>query len=454
MFCANCGKQVPDGAKFCGGCGSPVAGSPAAAAPSQPTPATTPAQPAPTARKGKALDPKDMTLYEALDVAQNATTEQIQSAIKKQRTTWSNRVSRGGTMGERAKKMVERINEAEATLLDASKRAEYDKTLVGEPAYVPEVTKPGETNWVQKVYDFFDQQDWEMAKEAADKATSQQPDNPDAWFVAASVYEAVGDDNSANRAAKQLLLLQPDHPTGYEIRGDLEYNNGSKERAKTFFEKMKQCAAKRGEDDTEHSADEKIAVCNAKLYMGDKWPALDKVYKELFDENGAIQVNSTSKQRLEWLKSEFSKMKDEITSIYSGNDNPSTFFTNCKNEDLENIQGNLKVLEDTMKERSDVYKRPLITSAIAFVVQIIAGCFGTGGLVVAFLVYLFGLMELRRQLYGFGYMERTGLSDIAHPYPGSVGSQIGWMKTFGYWLVHFILGFIIFSIQCRANGFY
>ncbi len=42
MFCSNCGKQAPDGAKFCTGCGSPLAAPVAPAAPApvvEPTPA-------------------------------------------------------------------------------------------------------------------------------------------------------------------------------------------------------------------------------------------------------------------------------------------------------------------------------------------------------------------------------------------------------------------------------
>ena len=36
MFCENCGNQIPDGSKFCGGCGAKV--EPAQAAPQRPVP--------------------------------------------------------------------------------------------------------------------------------------------------------------------------------------------------------------------------------------------------------------------------------------------------------------------------------------------------------------------------------------------------------------------------------
>jgi TM2 domain-containing membrane protein YozV len=53
MFCSNCGKENPDTAKFCAGCGKPIAEAAAAAPPAQqtiinmaPTPQAAPAAPA------------------------------------------------------------------------------------------------------------------------------------------------------------------------------------------------------------------------------------------------------------------------------------------------------------------------------------------------------------------------------------------------------------------------
>lgn len=45
MFCKNCGKELPNGAKFCGGCGAPVMSAPSA--PVTPPPAAPVSQPAP-----------------------------------------------------------------------------------------------------------------------------------------------------------------------------------------------------------------------------------------------------------------------------------------------------------------------------------------------------------------------------------------------------------------------
>ena len=44
-FCTHCGAQIPDGAKFCTSCGSPVAAAPAANTPPRPAPRPTQAAP-------------------------------------------------------------------------------------------------------------------------------------------------------------------------------------------------------------------------------------------------------------------------------------------------------------------------------------------------------------------------------------------------------------------------
>lgn len=48
MYCANCGKDNPEGAKFCAGCGAPLAGA---------APVTPAAQPAPAAEPTPAAQP-------------------------------------------------------------------------------------------------------------------------------------------------------------------------------------------------------------------------------------------------------------------------------------------------------------------------------------------------------------------------------------------------------------
>lgn len=45
MFCSHCGANNPDGARFCGGCGQPPAGGPAAAPQAPPPPAYQPPPP-------------------------------------------------------------------------------------------------------------------------------------------------------------------------------------------------------------------------------------------------------------------------------------------------------------------------------------------------------------------------------------------------------------------------
>ena len=437
MFCSNCGKQIADDAKFCGGCGVPTTGQ---ASPSAASSHGSQQQP-----RKQSIDPADMTLYEVLGVAQASSVDEIQSAVKKQRTTWSNRVSRGGAMGERAKKMVKRIGEAEATLLDAAKRAEYDKTLTGEPEYVPQAVRPGEVNWVQKVYDFFDQQDWEMAKEAADKATSQQPDNPDAWFVSAVVYEVIGDQNGAYRAAKQLLLLQPDNPFAYEVRADTCFNAGDKEQALKFLQKMKQYAHNRGDADTEHQADEKIAVCEAEIYMQEKAAAVGARYRKCFDANGQIIVNSKTKEEFESLKQVNQRIYDKVAGIYEkvSTGNNTKFFLNCKENDIKECRENIELMEAHIKDAGSIYKKPLILIGIVLIISLIGAAWG--GPFVAVVLFILSLAAVNFIING----HFNGIGDAI---PGSLGSSIGTARQFGLIMAAAFLEVIFLAIGSSIHG--
>lgn len=65
MFCPNCGKQLPDGVRFCTGCGTPLADEPVrehyAPAAAQPAPAPAPEPPAPPVepRAARRAQPKE-----------------------------------------------------------------------------------------------------------------------------------------------------------------------------------------------------------------------------------------------------------------------------------------------------------------------------------------------------------------------------------------------------------
>ena len=190
MFCYKCGVKNSDSSKFCKACGTNLnIGSTARSTEPQPVNIDNIAkstEPQPVDRKTHVTSEKNY--YEILRVDHSANVEEINAAIKKQRTLWSSRIPRGGTMGARARQILSMIGEAEETLLDSSKRAAYDATLSGENIH--QDNAPGEKNWLDILYSYYDQHDWEMAGQAVERATMQQPDNPKAWFLAAIIPAA------------------------------------------------------------------------------------------------------------------------------------------------------------------------------------------------------------------------------------------------------------------------
>lgn len=261
--------------------------------------------------------------YTLLEIEVSASEREISEAIKKQRTVWSSRSSREGATGDKARRNVEKITEAERILLDPARRAEYDKELLADKKPKP-VVPEGEKDWLHTAWRYCDDKDWEMARSAIRKATQQQPNNVEAWYLAGEIYIMLKDYTAANEASYEAILLDEDNPYAYGLRGDVFRFKGDLDKASEQYKKMK---ARTGDyPKLKQVAIEHLALIA--MLQVDK--ELDEGTKSLPD--GEFYYNDSTmaafSNAIEWL--EYAKSKTE--KIYNGIDNPSDWITGIYQE--------------------------------------------------------------------------------------------------------------------------
>lgn len=381
MFCQKCGSPVPEGAQFCGTCGAPVGTASAAPSPT-PVPSAASAT-APTSGVRRVSDVLDQNYYQLLRIEQTAGEDEVRSAVRTERTRWSDRVPKGGEVGAKARAVVARIAEAEATLLDPAKRAEYDRGLEGAPESEP-VIPAGEKDWLEEAFSLFTEGDVEMSEVALERALSQQADNPNAWFLAASIYLADKKYDQANRAAQQLLLLDPGNPSAYGIRGDVLHDTGAPvEQCIDQYQRMFQTAQARGNEDYAREANEKLVTMRIQKCMRDATPELQKLEDAVNNSAGAGQT----RRSFEALQRRTDEVRSQIQAIYSEVKDPSDWFKEFNADQMGALDDLIKGYEEDRAKAEGFYNRPLVANAVALGVIFVVGLlFGGAAAFIALLV--------------------------------------------------------------------
>ena len=424
MYCRSCGAQMEDTAKFCAKCGTPV---------------TTAASPKPTTTaSGGKRDELTENYYQLLEIPQNADDQQIKDALRKARVQWSKRAGMRGPMGSYSVAVVKRLDEAEKTLLDPTARAEYDKSLLGEPAPADEVRVV--SPWVEKARDYIEDQDWEMAKEAVEKAISQDPELRTTWIFAATIYLHLGYYDEADNAARKLLLISPDS-LAYEVRGDVLFDSKHRfDEARTQYEKMRDCAQQQGDDDDVKTAQEKIVLCQVAQTLDPK--VVDYQNRiESFDTSDGPRVSARNKEAIESFIREGKSLQNEIRRVYGQIDDPSEMFANYRDRDLAQIQQTLDALNSYSAETEGLLKKPAtimaVMAGIALVLAIFSPGFSIFGAIVEVVVLNFVMFG------ALSWMNRS---------PNCLGEQIGLMRVFGMYFVFIIALVIAISIGSGIHG--
>lgn len=166
-----------------------------------------------------------MTHYELLGIPQNANEQAIREAIRRLRRQWNARATHPNpAIREEAEGYVRKIGEAERTLLDSQRRAEYDRNLGnGRPQQPQPRYQQQEWNdedWEEEYFRYYDIKLYEEAKTVAMKATRRNTNDGRAWFLYGEALHQSEEYESAIQVLRRASLLCPNDPEIYYQMGD------------------------------------------------------------------------------------------------------------------------------------------------------------------------------------------------------------------------------------------
>ena len=146
--------------------------------------------------------------YKLLNLEPTASTEEIQTAIKKTRRVWNMRSTNpNADIRAEAEQNIRDIAQAEKILLDANERARYDANLhqTVENATVPSAFQQGydDESWIEKADFFRKRGDYYSLVSLMQNVVNDQPQNYFAWYVLGDALY-----NQENYADAERSLLQ------------------------------------------------------------------------------------------------------------------------------------------------------------------------------------------------------------------------------------------------------
>lgn len=168
-----------------------------------------------------------VNFYEILEIPQNADTETIKQAVRKHRREWRNRSAHPKAETRAlAEKMTQHISDAEGTLLEHTKRADYDRQLAAQVA-APE-RQPvggggtgGGRDWVEITRQYLADGNPSQANYAAREATQNDSDNPEAWYLRGVSSSMLNNAADAEFELSEALRLDPNNASYHCELGDL-----------------------------------------------------------------------------------------------------------------------------------------------------------------------------------------------------------------------------------------
>jgi len=182
-----------------------------------------------------------VNFYEILEVPQSADAETIKQAVRKQRREWRNRSAHPKAETRAlAEKMTQHISDAEATLLDPGKRADFDRQLAAQVAAPPPqlpVGGAGGRDWVEITRQYLADGSPSQANYAAREATTQTPENPEAWYlrgVSSAMLQNLAD---AEFELSEALRLDPNNASFHCELGDLYSSAEQWSRAQQAYQR-------------------------------------------------------------------------------------------------------------------------------------------------------------------------------------------------------------------------
>ncbi len=169
--------------------------------------------------------------YKILNIAPTANEAEVKKALHTALRLWSNRTNAPQIdRRQEAERMVKILEEAEAILLNSSKRADYDKQLKNAPrqeATTDKAVLDAAQDLVAEGRKLLADGNIGDALYVATKATERDGSNPEAWALLGRARFLFGDVDDAIYEYKRAIKLKPNEGGYYSELGDI-YNDSEK----------------------------------------------------------------------------------------------------------------------------------------------------------------------------------------------------------------------------------
>jgi Flp pilus assembly protein TadD len=136
--------------------------------------------------------------------------------VTEQRRTWRRRTTSADIeVRQEAERRMQRLDDAERTLLDPVRRRAYDTT--GTPGAGG--AQPAREPWLVRALEQLDKEQFEVATFTARRAVEDDPDNAFAWSVLAEAEARTENATAARDAIERALSLRPEDAKLHAMRG-------------------------------------------------------------------------------------------------------------------------------------------------------------------------------------------------------------------------------------------
>ena len=158
--------------------------------------------------------------YKELEIPKTASLDEIHDRLARLQNLWRNRESSGH---EKARKMIDLLNEAENIFKTDASRTKYDRELDAAGAK-PKTADPNAERkanfdkWFAEANNYLNTQQYDLAKSAIDKALQYRTLNDDdalVYIQAAEIYRLNNDYRSALNYINEAIVLDKDNSWSY-----------------------------------------------------------------------------------------------------------------------------------------------------------------------------------------------------------------------------------------------
>ncbi|MGC4104883.1 MAG: tetratricopeptide repeat protein [Thermomicrobiales bacterium] len=177
--------------------------------------------------------------YEVLDVDPKADSETIKTAIRKQRREWRNRTAHPKAETRAlAERMTQHISDAEGVLLDAANRSNYDHQLAAQiESRSADLVESSSRDWVAVIREYLANGNPTSANYAARRATSEQPNLAEAWYLQGVSSDLLGNLADAEFEYGEAIRLDPNNAAYHAELADLYTGAGHFGRAQQSYQR-------------------------------------------------------------------------------------------------------------------------------------------------------------------------------------------------------------------------